>query len=570
MGSHNPRPQRALAVVPLLGKSTESSQERFDRFLKVKASLLSKRSDLESVYDYVAPSRVNFERTKDNSANLTATNYNSIAVAGVRSWANSVQSILMPPYQRWFKLSPGNLVTKSTGLSADVKNDFITKLEEVTEQLFNNISNSNFYNAINESLQDLAVSTGVLAINESSGPVPFAFTSIPLDHIYFEEGENNDLVNFWREIWIKARYIEGHWKNKQLKISSKLREIINSSPDTEVKLIEASIFYQDNEAGSQHFFYVQDEDKNDLLTEFREYSPFIGFRINKRPGDVYGYSVAQECMPDIRVLNLISLYVLRSAKFKAFPAFLGSQSTPFNPYTTVIEPGSIIPVMPNFYNNPPIAPLETGGDPQFAAMSVKTLEDRISKAFLSSPLGDVENTENRTATEMQLRQQNWLRENASGIGRLASELIKPVISTCLIIMRKQGLISDFFTSFGQEQLKVDNELVWIDYKSPLLNQQSQEDYTNLVNYIQTLVQIYGPTSLAALENEKIFGYFADKIGVPQRLIKNEETIAQILEQLTQAAQQPSLAQQTLQQQAQGEQPGEPQMPSPQMPMGESQ
>lgn len=556
-----------------MARNAESTTERFDRFSKVQAAATPMRSTLEEIYNYVAPNRVNFNRTKDQGEILTSQVWNSTAIAGVRAWANNVQSILMPPFKRWYKLVPGNLAQDTKTLSEGAKETLKTELEDITRIAFENLNQSNAYQVLNESLQDLAISTGVIAINEEKGAIPFSFIAVPIDQVYFEESGKGQLNNFWRLIHIKSRFIQHKWDTSKLTLSSALENIIKNSPNEEVELIEGAIEYPDNERGFRFFYYVQDfKTKQDILTEWREYNPFIGFRINKRPGDIYGHSIAQEYFPDIRVLNLISYYILKSAKFKAFPAYLATNSGALNPYTAIIEPGSIIPINPDFYNNPPIMPLDSGGDPQFAQLSVQELEKRISDAFMTNPLGDIRETADRTATEMQLRQQNWIRSNATGIGRLANELIKPIINTVLTILRKNGIIEDVSAKLGGEQIGIDQTLVWIDYQSPLVGIQSQDDAQNLMGYIQSLVQLYGASALAVINNELIPTELAEKLNISLKFIKTEDQTRQILDRLVEAATAPPLQQQKLQALAGQEQPPGAALPAsqtvPQMPQGE--
>jgi hypothetical protein len=550
----------------------ESEIERFERFAKVEAKSISIRSTLKSIYHYVAPNRVNFSGTPDSGNIMTSDVWNSVPIAGVRSWATNVMSVLMPPFKRWYKLVPGNIVRDSKMLTPSQKDVITKELEEITLKVFENLNQSNFYQVIHESFQDLAISTGVIAINEEKGTIPFSFISIPIDQIYFEENGKGELKNFWRSIHMKARFIKEKWDLYKLSFSSALQTLIENSPDEEIHLIEGSLEYPQNDEDHRYFYYVQDaKSRKDILTEWRSYSPFVGFRINKRPGETYGWSVAYEYFPDINVLNLISHYLLKSAKFKAFPAYLVTKSGALNPYTAIIEPGSIIPVAPDFYQNPPIAPLESGGDPNFAQLSIERLEKRISQAFAIQPLGEVQQTQNRTATEMQLRQANWIRENATGIGRLANELIRPLITTILTILRKNGLIGDIGARFGEEIIKIDASTVWIDYQSPLIGIQDQDDAQKVTNFIQILTSFFGTAGLAIMDVPKIPIYLAQKMDIPSEIVKNESQIRAILDQFVKGALAPPLEQQKLEELAGEEQPPPPvahSVSTPEMPRGE--
>jgi len=534
-------------------KINEDSRQRFNRYLKAQAQATPVRSTLESIYDYVAPNRVNFNNIKDSGDVLTQRIWNSTPIRGVRAWANQVQSILFPPFKRWYELEPGNVFKNQSVIKEDEMKNIKNELESVTESLFSNINQSNLYQVVNESFQDLAISTGVIAINECDGNVPFSFVSIPIDQIYFEEGGSGMLENFWRNFYIKARFIDNRWPSEGIEYPKWLSDTLKTDPDVEVELIEGVIKYPENDSEHKYLYYVQDvKTQMDLFTEWRSYSPFIGFRMGKRPNETYGWSVAYENFPTIRVLNLVSYYILKSAKFKAFPAYLATKSGALNPYTAIIEPGSIIPVAPDFYQSPPIMPLESGGDPNFAQLAVEKLEADLQAAFMINPLGDVQDVKNRSATEMNLRNQEWAQQNATGIGRMANELVRPLINSLLIIMRKKGLIKDIITEFGNQRIGGDDDSVWINFRSPLIGIQDEDDVKNLISGVQILTQNFGANAIASLNVEQIPEYIWDKLDLPSDLIKSAEEITQGLQQLQQQAQQPGLAKQKLEELA-GEQ-----------------
>lgn len=533
---------------------SESSDQRFKRYESAKADLVAPRSELEDVYDYVAPGRVNFRDIRNSGETLTVDIWDHTAINGVRAWANNVQSILMPPFRKWYELKPGNAIQNADMLDESEVDDIERELQNTTELLFRNLNQSNIYQIINESFQDLAISTGVIGINETKGHVPFSFVSVPMDEIYFEEGFDGKYTSFYRDICMKARAIDDKWGDK-LKLPQWLATMIKNSPDENIDLIEACIEYPQESEDKRYFYYIQDpKTKKDLYTEYRSYPAFIGFRLAKRPGDTLGYGICQALFPTIKMLNLLKLYYIKSNKFAAYPAYLAASDGVLNPYTAVIEPGSIIPIAPTG-GTPPIQPLQSGARLDFAGVSIEQMQNEINEALFVNPLGDVASTKDRTAAEMNIRQQNWTRQNATGIGRLANELVRPLIKACITILRKRGLIKDIQTSMGALRIDAGEKSVWIDYKSPMIGIQDEEDAQGLLQYMQSVAGFMGPEGLVGVMNfQEIPQYLAQKLNIDLDLIKTPQQVMQATQKAaqqmaTQKAQE-AKAQELAQQQAQ--------------------
>lgn len=499
--------------------------------------LVSSFSELEDVYKYVAPGRVNFDHIKNSGGSKTEDIYDSTALNGVRTWANNVQSILMPPQKKWYSLGIGSALERSKTLGDAEKEKLKETLQEYTDILFDTFNQSNVYMVLNEAFQDLAVSTGVISVSEENTRVGISFKSVPLSEIVFEENANNRIDRFYRTIKMSARNIVEKW-GEIGNIPQEILKINESKPDETVDILEGSIELTDDKRGKYFYFVIYKDKKSYIYSEYKNYPPFIAFRMVKRPGDILGYGICRALMPTIRFVNLLKYYLAKANKFAAFPAYLATKSGAFNPFTAILEPGSIIPVDPGFASNPPIMPLESGGNLQFASVSIETLQNEINEALFVNPLGNVATTKDRTASEMQLRQENWAKQNAVGIGRLTNELILPIISATLTILRKRGVISDISSSLGTIKVDDTTAAISIDFNSPLVGVQDREDAQNLVQFMQIINEMLGPSAMSAsVDIATIPQYIAEKMNIYLKLVKNKEEIKQVMQQAAQAMQQ---------------------------------
>lgn len=513
-------------------KRYEKAQERMDMWLNL----------FQTAYRYAIPDRDDFFKQNEGASRMNDV-FDTTAVEAVKDYAGNIQSILTPPYTKWAKLVPGDLVKKTQELTDVEYEEAKETLEEYTETLFMYLDSSNFTLKANESLQDLSVSTGVLILNEGDRDHPFQFLSVPLSQVAVSEGEDGTLQNFWRKWEIEVRLVPLKWPKMELDES--LTTLLKNNPNQKINLIEGCINYPQNSDDKQFFYYVQHVQSGvkDLFFEWREYNPFIGFRGNVSPGEILGRGPTLRVLPDIKKLNKYEEMALRGASMRAFPITLLENNAVLNPHNFTLNAGDIIPVEPSVSGKDPIRPMEVGGDVNFEAAYRQLLIDKIKTAYAVDPLGEPEKTVNQTATQTQIRQSNWARKNGAAAARLTSEWLNQVLDKCIRILRKKNILSDIVINGKTIELKFDNKLIGINYQSPLLDAQNQEDAQRLEAHIQFIGQNFGATGITATYNlSAIPGYMAEKMGVPQKLLNTSDQIQQRLNNLAQQAQKAAQAQ----------------------------
>jgi hypothetical protein len=458
--------------------------------------------------------------------------FDPTAPIAVKLYANNVQSVLVPSGQRWFKLITG------PDIPPDKQHQVELQLQENTRTFFKHLDQSNFAFAINESFQDMTISTGVLLMNQGTADNPFRFQSGPMRNMAFEEGADQELENFWQRWEIPARQILRLWPNAELPES--LRTKVTDSPNEIVRLIEGTIFYPDNAEDKQVFYYVQHEDtKADIVKEFKNYRPWMGFRLDVSPGEIIGRGPVLTLLPAIKSLNKISEFELKAAKWRSHPPFVADATSVVNAYNMVIEPGSIIPVNASLGGGLPIQPLQYGGDPRFDQMKSEEFRSMIRQVLFSEPLSP-NPTPVQSATEVSIRQQNWIRQSGTAFGRIRRGLLGPIVIGGMQILTNLGLI---------KPVKIDGKEVVIEYQSPLLDIQSQDDVKRAQEWIQELQLVFGPKeALLAMNIEEYPPWLAEKTNVDERIVKDNEQIrssirdfAQQMQQSQQGPPQPGVA-----------------------------
>jgi len=532
----------------------ESAEERYQRYLDAKNRSIVWHGLLEDVYEFVAPDRARFNKSSEEGTSTANEIFDATPVMALKHYANNIQGILMPPMQQYVSLEPGNALQNTNAFSDDELETISKKLQEDTKTIFRNLENcESFYTTVNEALEDAGISTGAILINEGTQDEPLEFKTVPVSTLSVEESVNGKLETVWQDIQVKARLIEEMWALDN--ISSRIKTIIDNEPNKDVDLVHGCIHYPRNPIGKKYYYYVQDPTTHeDMYGEWRDYNPFTVFRIHKAPTEAFGRGIAMLMLPFIKVLNKMAEFILKSAKFHAFPAYLAENSGALNPYNITIEPGAIIPVDKGFAKSPPIMPIQAGGSPQFAELSIQDLRSQINEAFFANPLGYVTQVKDRTATEMQLRRQQWVEQNAVATGRIANELIKPLFQKVTYILRKKGILHDIQTSKGAMAIGINNKEVQINYKSPLIGIQDQTDAANFENWSQIMIKSFGSMGMVTMELAKVPFWLAKKMGVDLSLVSQEAVIKEKFDQIQQQASQQQLSQQKLQEVAQEPEP----------------
>lgn len=517
----------------MVNKSLESVRERINRYEKAKSSKENWRNELQDAYDYASPIRANWD---NSTVGQRKTNYifDTTALTSLNKFANNIQSIMMPPFQQFAKLTPGPEVLNKAS-KQDL--EFITReLDIITERLFFYLERSNFALVVNEAIKDMGISTGIMLLNSPSNEDPLVFTAIPADKMVIAGGMHGDISDYWREIDVPARYIKQYWP--AAKLDKILEQTIKNDPDSVFTFVEGTIQYRNNDPQYQFYHSVILKDtQTEIFGQFQNMNRWIGFRMDKASNEVLGRGPVLTLLPTIRLANKMKEFEIRSGKMAAFPIYMAPDTGVVNAYNLVLKPGAIVP-----YNSrngqTPIVPLQSGGSPQYVQLSLSQLQAEIREGLFSDPLGPVDN-QVQSKVEVSIRQNNWLKQNAVSVGRLTTELLSQVIEKSVQILGQRGLINI---------PKIDGKFISVEYQSPLVNLQDQTDFDNLMRYIQFWQQTAGPQSLpTALNVNELREWVADKLSVDKSLIPTDQQVAMTMQNAAQLGQQLQKSQQQSQQ-----------------------
>lgn len=513
-----------------------SAKEFQERFSKAKAAKENWRSTLTECYDLFLPQRQNFTtQTKGSTKSGDLKLFDDTGKKALQEFSNNIKSKLLPSYQRWAELKPGGKieaeVLRGTDGAKEDRDELQQTLESINKVMFQYIWQSNFDQAVHESIQDMSISTGaLLCVDTGDVDNPIRFIAVPADELTAEKGPNGDIKTAYREHSIKARNILLQWP--RAKVDEGLQRLIIDNPDQDVKFIEGTV-YNDKTKDYTYVVFTEEAKTNIILEETLETSPWIIFRWNVVPGEIYGRGPAFSAKENMKQLNKLVQQLMLNNDMAINPPLLLSGKDFVNAAQIRIRPGAVIRTKADYSGmQAPVQYLESRANFNLGINARDELKADIKETFYSQALGDI-NGAVKSATEIQIRNNNQLQQMGAAFGRLQQELVGQVIKRVYSILSGYGIVPDV--------VKVDGLMAEVKASSPMAKVQQLQDVENAMNLVQTFMAFgeQGMAMLATTVKMDDFGpWLAENSGFPVELRMSKEEREEFAEQIQQQAMQP--------------------------------
>lgn len=513
---------------PSAGSGDEQELKRvMDRYKKAKSRWMSWSDLWEEIYDYVLPHRESFFQ-ESQAARRTENIYDETAVVGLPKFASRLQLGFFPPNGRAFRLQPGPEFPKEamgTGLQEE--------LDKITDLLHEGLRNSNFNSEMHEGLQDLGIGTMNLLCEEGRFQGDLHFSSVPPTNLALLPGRMDGVSDWFR--WndymditeVKHRYPKAKYSDKMLSEQKK-------NPKRKTKIIEATIYDEQDRFKDEYTYYLISETDNAILIKDklrgRGSTPWITTRWSKSGFEVWGRGPVLQAMPAIKTLNLTVQLILENAEMAIAGSYVYDDDGVFNPDNITIQPGTFIPRSPGSA----IESLQSAGRFDVAQLVIDDMRRNVRKALFIDELDTRPNARTPlSATEVSERLADVARDMGAVAGRMQKEFLQPLVERLIYIYTKQGLL---------DIPKVDGRELRIVPVSPLLRAQDQQDVSDFVRFQQTVASTFGPEITPVLYNqEQVIRFLAQKFGIKEELLAEQSQVqdnVQMLQQLMQQGQMP--------------------------------
>ena len=481
---------------------TKSLLKRFDR-------LSSQRQNWEThwqeVADYMMPRKADVTKLRSRGDKRTELIFDSSPLQAVELLAASLHGMLTNPSTPWFSLRFKNE-------EMDNEDEAKEWLESATETMYTAFNRSNFQQEIFELYHDLITfGTAAMFIEEDDEDL-LKFSTRHINEIYIAENEKGRIDTVYRKFKISARAAIQRFGNT---VSTKVTTIANKDPYEEIEIVHAvyprSDFNPTKQDSSNMPFesvYIEYASGDELsVSGFREF-PFVVPRYLKASHEIYGRSPAMTALPDVKMLNEMSKTTIKAAQKQVDPPLLVPDDGFILPVRTV--PGGL-----NFYRagtRDRIEPLNIGANSPLGLNMEEQRRNAIRNAFYVNQLM-MQQGPQMTATEVIQRNEEKMRLLGPVLGRLQSELLKPLIDRAFnILLRKNQFrpAPDFLS--GQD--------IEIEYVSPLAKAQKSTELQSIMRAIEIMGSLANVAPVFDHVNmDNLVRHLADIVGVPQKILK---------------------------------------------------
>ncbi|MDB5372293.1 MAG: phage tail protein [Belnapia sp.] len=460
--------------------------------LRRHAAAVDRRRPLEAIwqscYDHVLP------RIDSGPALFDAT-----AADAAEQLAASLLAELTPPWSRWFGIAPARPLQDGAAGRAAAE-----ALEDVAVTLQGHFDRSNFAVEMHQAFLELVVAgTGVLMVEEAplGEASAFRFAAVPIRATVLEEGADGRLDTVYRQARLSAAELRRRFPKAEL--PGELERAAAAGDATPHPLLEA--IWAERGGARYAAVLTTDPGRPLLLAEGRfAESPCIAFRWLKVPGELYGRGPVMKALPDIRTANKVVELVLKNASIACTGIWQAEDDGVLNPATVKLVPGAIIPKAPGSSG---LTPLAAPGNFDVSQLVLQDLRARIRGALLADRLGTLQDSR-MTATEVLERSAQTARLLGATYGRLQTELLTPLVTRCLGILRRRGEIPTVLLDGREAALR---------YESPLARMQGRADAANTLLFLQAVGQL-GGTAAAQVDAAAATRWLARTLGAPAEVL----------------------------------------------------
>jgi hypothetical protein len=264
-------------------------------------------------------------------------------------------------------------------------------------------------------------------------------------------------------------------------------------------------------------FCVIDPEKEFKIVRDRRlaYNPYVVFRWNTIENESMGRGPILDAMGDINQLNTMQKVFNEWLQRFALGALLidNSEMVDLERFSNgTLEVGK--PIGVNDVNN--IKPLPLGGNLTAQQFLLAETTQAIRQQLLDIELPM---EQQMTAFETQVRSQRILKLFSATFGRINLEFIEPIVTICLKLMERNGIISlpEFLADINQFTTK-------ISLRSPLSKMQQLADIDAIRVALETVSMIQSPLVAQQINLDRLFRFVWEGSGAPVSVLNSAQEV----------------------------------------------
>ena len=511
---------------------TDLTKKLLTRFSRLAGQRQNWETHWQEVADYMMPRKSDVTKKRTRGDKRMELIFDSSPLQALELLAASLHGMLTNPSTPWFTL-------RFKQENIDNEDEAKLWLESATDAMYTAFNRSNFQQEIFELYHDLITfGTAAMFIEEDEEDF-IKFSTRHIDEVYIAENDKGRIDTIYRRFKLSARAIVQKFGDK---VSQDILTMEKKDPYQEIEIIHAvypRADFNPNKKDKKNMpfesVYMEYKNKNELsVSGFKEF-PFVVPRYLKASHEIYGRSPAMTALPDVKMLNEMSKTTIKAAQKQVDPPLLVPDDGFLLPVRTV--PGGL-----NFYRSGTrdrIEPLNIGANNPLGLNMEEQRRNAIREVFYVNQL-QLQQGPQMTATEVIQRNEEKMRLLGPVLGRLQSELLKPLIDRVFNILLRNNQLppAPEFLS-GQD--------IEIEYVSPLAKAQKSTELQSIMRAIEILGSLANVAPVFDYVNfDNLVKHLAEIVGVPQKLLKSQSQVTAERQQAQQQQQEQMQMQQAQQ------------------------
>ncbi|AGE60275.1 head-tail connector protein [Pelagibacter phage HTVC010P] len=489
---------------------TDLTKGLLSRYEKLEGQRQNWETHWQEVADYMQPRKADVTKQRARGDKRMEQVFDSSPIQAVELLAASLHGMLTNPSTPWFTLRFKD---------EEIENEDEAKLwlEASTDAMYTAFNRSNFQQEIFELYHDLITfGTAAMFIEEDDEDI-IKFSTRHINEVFIAENDKGRIDTIYRRFKISARAAMQKFGEA---VSSDVQSAFKKDPYKEVEILHAvypRTDFNPNKKDKKNMpfesVYIEFKNGNELsVSGFREF-PFVVPRYLKASNEIYGRSPAMTALPDVKMLNEMCKTTIKAAQKQVDPPLLVPDDGFLLPVRTV--PGGL-----NFYRSGTrdrIEPLNIGANNPLGLNMEQQRRDSIRAVFYVNQLM-MQDGPQMTATEVIQRNEEKMRLLGPVLGRLQSELLKPLIDRVFAILLRNNMLPaapEFLSGRDVE----------IEYVSPLAKAQKSTELQSIMRAVEILGSLANVAPVFDYVNfDNLVKHLADIVGVPQKILKTQSQV----------------------------------------------
>ena len=489
---------------------TDLTKNLLSRYERLEGQRQNWETHWQEVADYMQPRKADVIKKRSRGDKRMEQVFDSSPIQAVELLAASLHGMLTNPSTPWFTLRFKD---------EDIDNEDEAKLwlESSTDAMYTAFNRSNFQQEIFELYHDLITfGTAAMFIEEDNDDI-IKFSTRHINEVFIAENDKGRIDTIYRRFNISARAAMQKFGES---VSADVQGKAKKNPYDEVEILHAvyprSEFNPNKKDKANMPFesvYMEYKNGNELsVGGFKEF-PFVVPRYLKASNEIYGRSPAMTALPDVKMLNEMAKTTIKAAQKQVDPPLLVPDDGFLLPVRTV--PGGL-----NFYRSGTrdrIEPLNIGANNPLGLNMEQQRRDSIRAVFYVNQLM-MQQGPQMTATEVIQRNEEKMRLLGPVLGRLQSELLKPLIDRVFAILLRNNMLPQAPEFLSGRDIE-------IEYVSPLAKAQKSTELQSIMRAVEILGSLANVAPVFDYVNfDNLVKHLADIVGVPQKILKSQSQV----------------------------------------------